>query len=64
MLGWEFESAEALLDWTRDEFESIRPDVLERVLTTGSLVLRNGSNMRVRTSLKTKEVSVTFLLKV
>jgi hypothetical protein len=30
MLGREFESAEALLDWIREEFESIRADVLER----------------------------------
>jgi hypothetical protein len=31
LLGREFESAEALLDWIRDELESIRPNVLERV---------------------------------
>jgi histone-lysine N-methyltransferase SETMAR len=31
MLGRAFESAEALLDWIREEFESIHPDVLERV---------------------------------
>jgi hypothetical protein len=31
MIGREFESADALLDWFRQEFEGIRPDVLERV---------------------------------
>jgi transposase len=31
LFGCEFESAEALLDWIREAFESIRPDVLERV---------------------------------
>jgi hypothetical protein len=55
MLGREFESADALLDWLRQKFEGIRADVLERVFESWITRVEKCFEHEGPTSLKTKE---------
>jgi hypothetical protein len=64
MFGREFESADALLDWLRQEFEGIRPDVLERVFESWITRVEKCIEYEEPTSLKPKELRVPFLPKV
>jgi hypothetical protein len=63
MIGREFESADALLDWVRQEFEGIRPDVLERVFECWITRVEKCIKHEGPTSLKTKELRAPFLRK-
>jgi hypothetical protein len=50
----EFDSAEALLDEIKDEFQRIHSEVLEGVLKAGSFVSRSPLNTKVTLFLETK----------
>jgi hypothetical protein len=64
MIGREFESADALLDWVRQDFEGIRPDVLERAFECWITRVEKCIEHKGPTSLKTKELRAPFLPKV
>jgi hypothetical protein len=61
MFGREFESADALLDRLRQEFEGIRPDVLERVFESWITRVEKCIEHEGPTSLTTKELRAPFL---